>query len=230
MKAMILAAGRGQRMGSLTKNTPKPLTIVNGMTLIEYNITRLRDAGIEDIVINVSWLGDKIKSLLGNGKNLGVHLTFFDEGDHMLGTGGGILNAIPYLGKNPFWLINADLYSDFPIDPSRNLNKNTFAHLILVKNPIHHPDGDFFLNGDKVEIASGPKPYTYSGMSIISPSLFCNCKEKIFPLEPLLEDHASKGNLTGEFYDGVWTDVGTQERLTAIQKYLKKNSGKVNDK
>ena len=220
MKAMILAAGRGQRMGSLTKTTPKPLTKVNGTTLIELNIIRLKNAGIEDIFINISWLGDQIRSLLGNGDNLGVKITFLDEKDNMLGTGGGILNALDNIGDEPFWLLNADVYSDFPINASKQLDLNTLAHLILVKNPIHHSSGDFFLKRNNVEAGEGQKPYTYSGMSIISPLLFSECVDKIFPLEPILEDYALRGNITGELHNGIWTDVGTQDRLLALEKYL----------
>ena len=223
---MILAAGRGQRMGSLTKTTPKPLTKVDGTTLLELNIARIRDAGIKDIVINISWLGDQIKFLLGNGDDLGVNLTFLDEKDNMLGTGGGILNALEYLGDKPFWLVNADIYSNFPIDTSKQLDPNILAHLILVNNPPHHAPGDFFLRKNRVEVGEGQKPYTYSGMSIISPLLFKECVEEIFPLEPILEDYALRGNITGEFYNGMWTDVGTQERLAVLEKYLKENNSK----
>jgi len=224
MKAMILAAGRGQRMGSLTQTTPKPLTKINGTTLIEFNITRLRNAGIRDIVINISWLGDQIIALLGSGKDLGVNLTFLDEGANLLGTGGGIMNALDILGEEPFWLINADLYSDFPISNSYSLESNTLAHLILVNNPEHHPEGDFFLNSNKVIVAEGKKPYTFSGMSVISPLLFRECNEEVFPLEPILENYALRGSVTGEFYNGIWTDVGTQERLANIENYLNYNN------
>ena len=220
MKAMILAAGRGERMGSITEKTPKPLTKINGTTLIEFNIARLRDAGIDDIVINVSWLGNQIKSFLGDGSDFGVSLTYCDESETMLGTGGGIYNALKYLGENPFWLVNADLFSDFQIDPSKNLKKNVLAHLILVDNPKHHLSGDFFLEDGQVISSIGQKPYTYSGMSIISPLLFKECVDEIFPLEPILEDYASRGNITGELHNGIWTDVGTQDRLLALEKYL----------
>ena len=223
---MILAAGRGERMGSLTKTTPKPLTKVNGTTLLELNISRLRDAGIKDIVINISWLGDQIKFFLGNGDNLGVNLTFLDEKDKMLGTGGGILNALEYLGDKSFWLVNADIYSNYQIDTSKQLDPNILAHLILVKNPPHNKHGDFFLKKNIVEVGRGERPYTYSGMSIISPKIFKECVEKIFPLEPILENYASRGNITGEFHNGNWTDVGTQERLAALEKYLKENNPK----
>lgn len=223
MKAMILAAGRGERMGSITEKTPKPLTKVNGTTLIECNIARLRDAGINNIVINISWLGNQIKSFLGDGSDFGVSLTYCDESETMLGTGGGIYNALKYLGKNPFWLVNADLFSDFKIDSSKDLKKNVLAHLILVDNPKHHPSGDFFLEDGQVISSIGQKPYTYSGMSIISPMLFKNCKDKIFPLEPLLEYYASKNSITGEYFDGLWTDVGTQERLSFVEASLRKN-------
>ena len=144
MKAMILAAGRGKRMGDLTNVTPKPLTKISNTTLIEHNILRIKQSGIKDIIINVSWLGEKIISYLGDGNSYGVNLIFSNEGDNMLGTGGGILNAIDLLGDSPFWLVNADLYSNFCIDPDKRLKKTDLAHLVLVNNPEHHKQGDFF--------------------------------------------------------------------------------------
>ena len=223
MKAMILAAGRGQRMGSLTEKIPKPLTKVNDIPLIEHNIIRIRDAGITDIVINISWLGYKIKDYLGSGSRLGVNIHFVDEGKEMLGTGGGILNALPVLGLNPFWLINADLYSDFQLDPIKELENGKLAHLILVNNPDHHLKGDFLLSGNLVTPITEYKindSYTFSGMSIISPKLFDGMKQKVFPLEPVLKKKSREKKISGELYEGLWTDVGSQKRLRLLENSL----------
>ena len=223
MKAMILAAGRGKRMGSLTEKIPKPLIKINHIPLIEQNIIRIRDAGITDIVINISWLGYQIKDYLGDGSRLGVNICFIDEGAEMLGTGGGILNALPILGLSPFWLINADLYSDFELDPSKELDNCKLAHLILVKNPNHHPTGDFMLSGNHVIPKTENKiidSYTFSGMSVISPQLFDGIKQKIFPLEPVLRQKSIEGYISGEFYEGLWTDVGSKERLKLLEDSL----------
>ena len=217
MKAMILAAGRGQRMGELTNVTPKPLTKISDITLIEHNILRIKNSGIKEIVINVSWLGQQIIDYLGDGKSYGVDLIFSNEEENMLGTGGGILNAIELLGNNPFWLVNADLYSDYSINLNKKLENNDLAHLILVDNPKHHKAGDYFLKNNRVIYGKGIKPFTYTGMSLISPKLFENCKEKIFPLEPLLNEYASLNKISGEYFHGGWTDVGTKERLESIK-------------
>jgi len=221
MKAMILAAGRGSRMGNLTENTPKPLTKIGNATLIEHNIKRLKSSGIIDICINVSYLGYKIKNHLKNGSHLGVNIKYFDESKKMLGTGGGILNALSFLGKNPFWLVNADLFSDFIIPSQKKLKNNVKGHLILVKNPDHNPGGDFDLIDDKVSFYEGDKPLTYSGMSLLSPKLFSSINKKIFPLEPILEKNAFNGSLSGEYFTGNWCDVGTKERLDSIQELIK---------
>jgi len=220
MKAMILAAGRGSRMGSLTENIPKPLTKIGDLTLIEHNILRLKKSGITNICINISYLGDQIKEYLKTGKDLGVNITYMDEKNNMLGTGGGILNAIPFLGDDPFWLVNADLYSDFQIPKDFILKPSFLAHLILVPNPKHNSDGDFFLKNNIVSHGSQMRPYTYSGISYLSPKLFENKNKKNFPLEPILEENADAGNISGEFYDGLWNDIGTKERLqSSISHY-----------
>ena len=217
MKAMILAAGRGQRMGELTNVTPKPLTKISNITLIEHNILRIKKSGIKEIVINVSWLGQQIIDYLGDGSSYGVNLIFSNEEKNMLGTGGGILNAINLLGNNPFWLVNADLYSDYSLNINKKLENDDFAHLVLVDNPKHHKEGDFFLENGRVINQKGKKPLTYSGISLISPKIFENCKEKIFPLEPVLNKYANLNKISGEYFHGGWTDVGTKERLESIK-------------
>ena len=223
MKAMVLAAGRGERMGSLTNRIPKPLTRIKNSTLIEHNILRIKESGIDEIVINISWLGSQIKDHLGDGEKLGIKITYLDEGNEMLGTGGGIYNALEFLGEDPFWLVNSDIYTDYSIDTNKELNNDNLAHLILVPNPSYHRSGDFHLVNDKVTTSSGVKPLTYSGMSIISPQLFADSNSGVFPLEPLLESAASSGLISGECFNGFWTDVGTQERLKILESLLNSN-------
>ena len=224
MKAMILAAGRGERMGSLTASTPKPLLKAGNKAIIEYNLMRLRAAGITEIIINVSWFGSQIIDYLGDSKKFDHNITFINEGSVMLGTGGGILNALDYLGEKPFWLINADVYSDFKIGREFTLDDNKLGHLFLVQNPTHHPKGDFGLRGDKVTINQDKNPYTFSGMSVLSPRLFLGCVKKTFALEPLLKQRVKEGFITGELINDYWSDIGTAERLTDLKKRLEKEN------
>ena len=216
MKAMILAAGRGERMGELTQNIPKPLINVGNTTLLEHNLCRIKDAGINDVVINISWLGKKISDYLEN-LDLDLNLTILDESNKMLGTGGGIKNALPYLGSDPFYLVNADVYSDYKIDIAKCLLPNTLGHLVLVSNPKHHVRGDFCLNDGFLSVDVVPRPLTFSGISLLSPNLLDKYIDDIFPLEPVLEKAASKGHLTGEVYNGLWIDVGNLERLNRVE-------------
>ena len=209
---MILAAGRGERMGKLTQKTPKPLTKIGDITLLEHNLRRVKSAGINDVVINISWLGEQIKKYL-NKLDLGLNITILDESDSMLGTGGGIKNALSVLGKNPFYLVNADVFSDFEIDPNAQLAPGKLGHLILVKNPEHHPKGDFEIRKGILKSDCNFKPFTFSGISLLSSDLLKDCTDSIFPLEPVLEAAAEKGFLTGEVYRGVWLDVGSPDRL-----------------
>jgi len=212
LKAMILAAGRGERMGKLSQKTPKPLTRIGDITLLEHNLRRVKSAGINDVVINISWLGEKITKYLEK-QDLEVNMTILDESDNMLGTGGGIKNALSVLGKDPFYLVNADVFSDYTIDISKSLLPNTLGHLILVPNPPHHPGGDFCLEDGFLTVSTGPRSNTFSGVSLLSPDLLADCKGDVFPLEPILDKAARRGFLTGEIYDGLWIDVGAPDRL-----------------
>ena len=215
--AMILAAGMGQRFGSITQTTPKPLLKVNGLTLIEHAILRLRKAGISKIVINVSWLGSQIIEHL-NHLNFGdTELFISDERQQILGTGGGVKKALDYLADDAFWLINSDVLTDYKIDINFSLQSGSLGHLILVDNPQHHPNGDFGLRGDRIVKDDGAQPLTFSGISLLSPKLFADINSEIFPLEPLLAEYGVKGTLTGEFYSGGWIDVGTVERLDSAE-------------
>ena len=219
MKAMILAAGRGERMGKLTEEVPKPLTKIGESTLLEHNLKRVRKSGIKDVVINVSWLGDQIISYVEK-LDLGLNISISNEGRNLLGTGGGIKKAISILGEDPFYLVNADLFSDFKINPLLTIDSGKLGHLILVKNPPHHSKGDFCLDRKILKPGDGKKTFTYSGISLLSPKLILNHKDNIFPLEPILEEAAVSKMLTAEVYEGTWLDVGTPERLNQAQEVL----------
>jgi len=223
MKAMILAAGRGERMGNATQKTPKPLTKIGQSTLIEHNLRRVKKAGIIDLVVNVSWLGDQITKYL-KVLNLGLNITVINEGSNILGTGGGIKHALSVLGDDPFYLVNADVISDYDIDPYAILEPGKLGHLVLVKNPTHHPKGDFEIVGNVLGTGGDRRPYTFSGISLLSPNLLADCKDEVFPLEPVLEMAAQNGLLTGEVYNGIWLDVGTPDRLKEAKNIISSDS------
>lgn len=221
---MILAAGKGERMRPLTNTCPKPLLTVHDRTLIEHAIDRIKAANIRDIVINVSWLGEKIEQHLGDGSRHGVHIRYSREAGEPLETGAGIAKALPLLtdaGDQPFLLVNADVWCELPlVSLSRALLPGTLAHLVLVPNPAHHSKGDFVLDakGSVQGLAANKLAYTYSGISVIHPQLFrryAPAKEK-FPLRDLLVQAIANDEVTGEIYNGVWVDVGTPERLVEL--------------
>jgi MurNAc alpha-1-phosphate uridylyltransferase len=222
VKAMILAAGHGERMGEVTQKIPKPLTKVGHMTLLEHNLRRVKSAGIIDVVINVSWLGEKIAKYLEE-IDLGLNVTILDEGDNMLGTGGGIKQALSVLGKDPFYLVNADVFSDYKINRSKSLNPGVLGHLVLVPNPPHHQSGDFCLEGTYLNGGKDQHSNTFSGISLLSPDLLSECVGEIFPLEPVLDKAAEKGLLTGEIHKGIWLDVGAPERLAEAERIISQN-------
>lgn len=219
MKAMILAAGKGERMRPLTLTTPKPLIPVNGTPLIVYHIKALAKAGFRDIIINHAWLGEQIEDYLENGEQFGVSIQYSAEGEP-LETGGGILKALPLLGKNPFLLVNGDVFCDYPFEKLKH-TINELAHLVLVNNPEHVANGDFGLTNNQLVINEATEKYTYSGIAIINPALFANCTEKAFKLAPLLREAMTKQLVTGELFTGNWTDVGTIERLHQVEQSLK---------
>ncbi|MBT8440998.1 MAG: nucleotidyltransferase family protein [Gammaproteobacteria bacterium] len=222
MKAMILAAGRGERMRPLTDATPKPLLEVGGRALIEHHIDALAAAGAEEIVINLSWRGEQIMDFLGNGSKYGLKITYSDEGPVALETGGGIHRALPILGDEPFWLVNGDVYCDFSY-PERRLESQTLGHLLLVSNPDHNPRGDFALDHGIV-LANGGPLWTYSGISLLRPALFASCEPGRFPLAPLLIEAMDRDEISGEVYGGRWVDVGTPERLRLLDAELTKDA------
>ncbi len=220
MKAMILAAGKGERLAPLTLKTPKPLTDIGNKKLIEHSLEKLKESGINEVIINISWLGNQIREYLGNGEKWSIKIVYSDEGDNLLGTGGGILNALPLLGSEPFWLINSDVYSHYKININYELKKNFLAKLILVKNPEHNINGDFGLKDGVVIFPKKKYHYTFSGISLISPLIFSNINQLVFPLEPILESYASQGKIEGEIYRDLWIDIGTEERLNSLRNIL----------
>ena len=218
MKAMILAAGRGERMRPLTDHTPKPLLSAGGKPLIEHLIERLVLAGIRDIIVNTAHLGEQIEAYFGYGDRYGASIQYSPE-EVALETGGGIYRALPLLGAGPFMVINGDIGTDFPFETLKNKTTH-LAHLILVPNPPHHPYGDFALNGRLLE-SEGDIRYTFGGIGVYRPELFSECEPGRFALAPLLRKGMDKQSVTGEVYSGFWMDIGTRERLSEFDAYLK---------
>lgn len=219
MKAIVLAAGRGERMRPLTERTPKPLIPVAGKPLIVYHLEALARAGVRDIVINLSHLGAQIPAALGDGGRFGVRITYSDEGPVPLETGGGIFNALPHLAPGPFLVVNGDIWTDFDFS-TLALAREAHARLVLVPNPPHVAGGDFGLDGDLI-VESEQDRYTYSGIGIYSPELFAGCSPGRFPLLPVLKRAIAARRLQGEVYRGEWCDVGTPERLAALEERLR---------
>ncbi len=219
MKAMILAAGRGDRMRPLTDKTPKPLLQVKGKCLIDYHLQALKQAGISEVVINHGWLGEQILQVLGDGSRYGVAIHYSAEPETALETGGGITQALPLLGDEPFIVVNGDLFTDYPFQRLMEVPTSP-AHLVLVDNPSHHPDGDFVLEQGQIvgygKEESRPK-LTYSGVARFEPTFFDAGRSGRFPLAPLLFSAVERGELSGEHYRGNWSDVGTPERLQQLQ-------------
>jgi len=222
MKAMILAAGRGERMRPLTDAIPKPLLRVGGQCLIEYHLMALQRAGIREAVINLGHLGEQIQTLLGDGQRYGLSIRYSHEGDHILDTGGGIHHALPMMGEEPFLVINGDIFTDFPFESLRG-REVALAHVVLVANPVHHPQGDFSLMGEMVH-AEGEPRFTFSGIGVYRPELFAGCSAGVFPLAPLLRHAMAAGQVSGEFYAGMWCDVGTPARLSELAMHLGQHS------
>jgi MurNAc alpha-1-phosphate uridylyltransferase len=215
---MILAAGRGERMRPHTDEVPKPLLEAGGHALIEYHLHALGRAGVREVVINLAWRGGQIRAALGDGSRYGVRIDYSDEGPEALETGGGIFRALPLLGTAPFLVVNGDVWTD--LDPGRlALPAGALAHLVLVPNPGHHPGGDFGLEDGRVTTAA--PLLTYAGIGVYDPRLFTGCTPGRFPLKPLLDRALAAGRLTGERYDGLWLDIGTPERLAALDRDLR---------
>jgi MurNAc alpha-1-phosphate uridylyltransferase len=218
MKAMLLAAGRGERMRPLTDHTPKPLLIAGGKPLIAWHLEALARAGVRDVIINLSWLGAQIRAAVGDGGNFGVRVQYSEEGSPPLETGGGIFQALPLLGPAPFLVVNGDTFSDIDVSTLR-LSAGADACLVLVPNPPQHPRGDFALEQGRV-MDREPRPLTYSGIGIFSPALFAGCTAGRFALLPLFQRASAAGRLHGQRHDGLWRDIGTPERLAALDREL----------
>ncbi len=218
MKAMILAAGRGERMRPLTDHTPKPLLRVAGRSLIEYHILGLVQAGFCELVINHAHLGDQIEQALGDGSRYGAQIRYSAEGE-ALETGGGIFRALPLLGPAPFLVVNGDIWTDFPY-AGLPAEPAGLAHLVLVDNPPQHPAGDFVLGETGRVSDSGTSRLTFSGIGVYRTELFAGHVPGKFPLAPLLRDAMAQGQVSGEHYRGGWVDVGTPQRLAELERHL----------
>lgn len=221
MRAIILAAGRGERMRPLTDHTPKPLLQAGGKPLIVHQIERLRAAGIERLVINVAWHGALIENALGNGAALDVQIHYSREPEAALETAGGIRHALRLLGDDPFLVVNSDVHCDFPIDRLTGLDPTAHAHLVLVDNPQHHPEGDFALLNGRAELDGEPR-LTYSGIGLFRPEMFAPLAPGFRPLRPVLEASIAAGRISGEHYRGKWLDIGTPQRLDQLDRDLRR--------
>ncbi len=223
MRAMILAAGRGERMRPLTDHTPKPLLQAGGKPLIVWHIERLVRAGITDLVINHAHLGLQIEQALGDGSRYGARIRYSDEGT-ALETAGGIAFALHLLGEQPFAVVNGDVYCDYdfshlPLGAAALANSQDMAHLVLVDNPAHHPAGDFGLHAARVT-DTAPK-WTFSGIGLYKPALFANiARGSKAALAPLLREQIAQGRVSGEHHRGTWVDVGTPQRLEELDRQL----------
>jgi MurNAc alpha-1-phosphate uridylyltransferase len=230
MKALVFAAGRGERMRPLTEATPKPLLVAGGKPLIAWHLERLAALGIRDVVVNTSWLAARFPEALGDGAQWGLRIRYSFEGDEPLETGGGMLNALPLLGDAPFLLVNGDVWTDYdfarlPRDPAG------LAHLVMVDRPAHATHGDFALDANGLVREDGPQRLTYSGIGVYRPRLLDGWHDVVgdfgtsggkpkFRLAPILRAHMAEGAITGEHHRGRWTDVGTPERLAQLDAEL----------
>lgn len=220
MKAMILAAGRGERLRPLTDTTPKPLIRVGGRSLIDWHLAGLAGGGFRSVVINLAWLGGQIREHVGDGAAWGLSISYSDEGERPLETAGGIIRALPLLGNEPFAVINGDIWTDYPrgrlLQPPRG---DDLARLVLVDNPEHNPGGDFALGGDRVR-GTGDARLTFAGIGVYQPVLFAGLADGEAALAPLLRSAAGAGRVAGEHYRGRWHDVGSGARLAALRDEL----------
>jgi MurNAc alpha-1-phosphate uridylyltransferase len=220
MKAMILAAGRGERLKPLTDTTPKALIEVKGQPLIVHHIQNLKLCGINDIVINIAYLGSQIEQCLGSGSEFGVKITYSREVDGGLETGGGIVNALPLLGlEEPFITLNADVYCDYPLATLKT-KLSALAHLVLVNNPVHNPNGDFAIENQLLSNGHENKPYTFAGIAIYHPQFFEGLEVSRYSIAPIIREKAKLKMISAECYDGMWFDIGTLTRLQTARQAL----------
>lgn len=210
---MILAAGRGERMGALTAAQPKPLLTIGGMALIEHHLVRLKAGGVDEIVINLSYRGAQIRDYLGDGSRFGVAIAYSEEGEPPLETAGGIVHALPLLGTAPFLLVNADVFTDFDYG---TLAVGQSPAIVLVRNPEHNARGDFGVDAAG-RVRAEPRSYTYAGIALLDPARFAQLGPGRRPLKPVLDAAIARGELRGVLFEGLWIDVGTPERLEAAR-------------
>jgi N-acetyl-alpha-D-muramate 1-phosphate uridylyltransferase len=213
---MILAAGRGERMRPLTDRLPKPLLEVRGKPLIVYHLEKLSRLKVTDVIINLAWLGAMIRDRLGDGAQWGVRIHYSDEGGEALETGGGVFRALQQLGPDPFLIVNGDVYTDYDF-AALSIGPQAWAHLVLVPNPPQGPKGDFSLRDGLVTDEPGQPHWTFSGIALYRPELFTGCVAGKFRMLPLYRRAIAAQRLAGELYTGVWSDVGTIDRLNALQ-------------
>ncbi len=211
---MILAAGRGERMRPLTDSMPKPLLIARGAPLIEHHVRALSRAGIAKITVNLCWRGSQIRDFLGDGSKYGVSIRYSDEAPQALEAAGGIVRALAHLAPGPFAVVNGDIFTDYPLE-NLAINPEADAHLVLVPNPPQHPDGDFGLEAG-LALASAPSRFTFSGIAVYRERLFAGLADGVRPLKPVLTGAMQTKRCTAELYRGLWEDVGTAERLSAL--------------
>jgi MurNAc alpha-1-phosphate uridylyltransferase len=222
MKAMVLAAGRGERLRPITDTVPKALVRVAGKPLIVYHLEALARAGVRDVVINLSWLADKLRTALRDGSEYGLRIIYSDEGPVALETGGGIFNALQLLGPGPFLVVNGDTFTDIDFGAlqaraDEDTRSGALARLVLVPNPTQHRHGDFGLEAEQV-VERQTGRFTYSGVGVYRPEFFEGCTGGKFPLLPLLKRAIAAGRLRGQLHDGEWCDVGTPERLAELDE------------
>ncbi len=215
MRAMLLAAGRGERLRPLTDEVPKSLVEVRGESLLERHLASIHAAGVRTVVINLGWLGDRIVERVGSGERYGLNVLYSQEGENILETGGGIHKALPMLGDEPFLVINADIYTDMPM-PRIELAAEHVGHLVMVPSPGYRDGGDFDIEDGLIRNGETQK-LTFSGVAMYRPAFFDGCEPGRFPLAPMLREAADHGKLSGSLYQGLWADIGTPDRLRAIQ-------------
>ncbi|ENW19607.1 Glucose-1-phosphate thymidylyltransferase [Acinetobacter haemolyticus CIP 64.3 = MTCC 9819] len=227
MKAMILAAGLGNRMRPLTLHTPKPLLEVGGKPLIVWHIEKLQKVGVKEIVINTAWLGEKLVAALGDGTQFGVNILWSHEGEG-LETAGGIINALPLLGDQPFILVNGDVWTTMDFASLLDVKLGTKqAHLVLVDNPPQHLKGDFILSNNMAYTFDQEKcgeALTYSGVAVLAPQMFIGLESGKRPLAPLLKEAMLEQQVSAEKMQGIWVDVGTPERLQQLDQQIQQGA------